>query len=1428
MKINEIVIKGIRQESTKKEVPADDLLFSKGSFLVEHASRDSASVQVRKLDDDDIIELVFEDGTTWFASPESLGEIFPKTVSVPDRSGSVIFEIPAEITAESTDRGFISKAFLKLVNIYSGSRIKAGVSKLAQQLEDKQLDKKPGLFRLDADFRLLDFKPDATGKPYCLLIHGTASSVSGSFGEAKGTDVMDFLVRNYADRILAFQHRTLTENPLQNVRDLLKALPDTCTLHLVTTSRGGLVGEILSRFCNAEGNVKGFSTGELAFMKKEYPEKYYASIASLVDEIRTITGKKNITVEKFIRIACPARGTTLASGRLDGFLNIALNLIGNASPAFAAFRNLVAGVINSKNSVDDLPGLEAQNPASPLIKVLNGSTADTTGADSVKINNSLVVISGNSKPALKVSGLLIIASKLFFLKKNDLVVDTFSMSLGTGRTGKVQEYCCEETDINHFKYFSNNSSNMAILKALESPWGESLPDFEEKMTVKEEFREGIDLSSIEIEDPLLEAKGKKNPAAKDFPVKVSVSQGDLYYASYPIMAGHFEDDGILFAEINIDENLKGMLSCCHQLGIYPGPIGSSEVFLTENDAFKGAVIVGLGKPGNLTAPQLTVTIEQGVINYILKLWHHNSARGNAAKAPATTGMSSLIIGCGYAGLSIENSIKAIIQGVYNANAKLRSLKLENVPVIEHLEFIELYEDKAVSSLFSLSRIENEKNNAFRIIREGKGVKSLLGYKTRIPSDETEAWWNRISVNKDAEDKKNAEGKEVVRGLKFRASTRSSREEEQKLYTTPSLMEKLISDISTSKKWTPDRARAIFELLIPNDFKDQLKRHGNIIWVLDEYSATYPWELLQDSTKDAKPICITSGMIRQLSTSEYSKTIRAVTKNNVLVVADPDLEGFYSQLSGARTEGKKVAGLFREYLKNKGGQVTESSFENHTVILEKMFRDDYKIIHLSGHGTFNKDNPEQSGMVIGKNQFLSTREIKQMSNVPELVFVNCCHLGKTDGMAEELFQERYKLAANVGTQLINNGVRCVVAAGWAVDDKAAEEFADVFYDFMFKGATFGKAVLEARQSVFEHHGHTNTWGAYQCYGDPFYKLENKPEEKKDITLTYLIEQQAEIDLLNLHRELEIGELSSDKYLQKLDRISRAVDEAGIRNSKITELEALIFLELREYDNACIKFRELLETEDSAFSFSVAEKYYNARAKKAIETCKKDPHQIGKSLEDLNDVIINLETLIKIIPTSERLNILGSSYKRKAFISNDEEKIAAYKKAAEAYLKAYRDPQNWYSLTNWLILESILIGSKLKTWNSDVVFYDRKLKKNTTYTIRSVEDALKVLEITKSGNDHHNNRMSYWDLIAGINIHICEYILLYLEKDKKTDMNELLREIKNLWELAGSKGKRFAEIEHLEFIIDALSMVKNKKMTSLVNNFSQMNGELLKLI
>jgi len=191
-----------------------------------------------------------------------------------------------------------------------------------------------------------------------------------------------------------------------------------------------------------------------------------------------------------------------------------------------------------------------------------------------------------------------------------------------------------------------------------------------------------------------------------------------------------------------------------------------------------------------------------------------------------------------------------------------------------------------------------------------------------------------------------------------------------IFVNPSLVSEILDEISTSNNWSKELAKTIFELLIPNDFKEQLKRRSNTIWILDEYTASYwildeytasyPWELLQDRVSEARPLCVNAGMIRQLSEKEGDFSIKNVYENNALVVGDPFLNGFITQLPGAYAEAELVTKLFKENQFN----VTDSLKEKSAQIINKLFSKDYKLIHLAGHGLYNAKDPAASGMVIG--------------------------------------------------------------------------------------------------------------------------------------------------------------------------------------------------------------------------------------------------------------------------------------------------------------------------------------------------------------------------------------------------------------------------------------------------------------------------------
>ncbi|MEM0517265.1 CHAT domain-containing protein [Aequorivita flava] len=1750
-------------------------------YNLQTTNRDASNQHEVHLEaNDKLLQLVLADGTSWMCDASTMHEVFPELDPALKPPGSrdaqpEIFVLPDSVETPATERGIIGKIALKLLKVFAKKTIGKGVVELAKKLEDKHLQNEvnsdilpakflstgAALFTVNRDFKFGTFDGKPSNRPFFLFIHGTNSDTFGAFQDLKGAPVWDTLHEQYGKNVLAFQHRTLTESPLLNAVKLAKMLPDNSVVHMLTHSRGGIVGDILNKYSNNnDAAAIGFNNTHISLLEQEDDRE---EDIKNIEALNRIFKDKKITVAKFIRVGCPAAGTKLASKRLDHILNVFFNLINIVGGAFGdVLKELLSAAVESKDDVNVLPGLEAQRPESPFIKILNDPSPENA------INGEpLAIISGNGRVSFSGQGLFVILGKLFYWQRNDLVVNTDSMYLGAKRKDNIQYFFDQGADVNHVKYFENKKTREAINLVLKTAEGQLIPGFKcipqnqipgsdraliesgelypsptppsgtkpivvmlpgimgSNLTQKDkeiwlhygrilsggllnlgysnvnkivadsvvktsyyklykwlsgkydvvvypfdwrkplpecasEFntnikglmkigqpikiighsmggvlvrdfiinhddtwqelkatkgfrmlylgsplggsfripsvifgedpiikklskldlfhskkrllkmfskfpgilallplttdpkndfakmetwenmrtyfgksnwplplksdleyfkkyrdnilskRDAIDYSSmvyiagkdkmtpcgyyldklppkkqlyflftsegdqsvtwasgipkqlieanavyysrvthgalanepdlfnaieeilstgqtnlIQNTKPLLRGEEKIFRAEPDIdfdlseaglektilgladeseavgsqiPVTVTVSNGDLRYASYPVIAGHFLNDGVLYAERSIDHYLQGNLTSKHRLGLYPGEIGTNAIFgKTKNSDFEGAIIVGLGEPDQLTSFQLSKSIEQGVLNYLLSL------RGSIIPKRGI-GISSLIIATGYGGLSVEGSLKAIIDGVNRANEKIKLLGDDGYRTVQYIEIVELYASKALNCMYVLNKIAHKENTTYNIILGSKRIKNLLGIKKRTPLDTAEDWWNRITVKHKKANEQTGEPASMI----FGSSTGDSREEENELYSSTPLIDLFIQEVSSSNQWSPCTAKTLFELLIPNNLKEKLKRKGNISWILDTETASYPWELLQDNTTNAKPLCINAGMIRQLSTKDYRINIKRVAEKGALIIADPILNGFISQLPGAKEEGMVV----KDTLENVGYPTTQLIGTNAESIVKNFFCNDYTIIHLAGHGVFNPKSPKKSGMVIGKDIFLTVFEIQQMPVVPELVFVNCCHLGYTNAEEERFYQDRYKLAANIGTQLISIGVKAVIAAGWAVNDAAALDFAQTFYSSMFAGDNFGDAVKNARNYIYEKHPGNNTWGAYQCYGDPFFKLKGISGSKGSWSPSYIVPQEAEIDLDNLLNQLQMATSAGKNHLADLNTIMTAVNRDVTRTPQIVERVAKIYQELAMYVEATGNFEELLKMEQADFSFSCMEKYCNTRSKLYIrnifenENASKDA--IMEAYENTEGVINDLTVLLIAGETAERHNLLGSAYKRLAMLAPDlKKRVSAYKAAYSHYERAYNHKFNSnkiYSLVNAIELACLLVFNEAVSDGGEFTVAKKKYKLRTFSEAKEQLSELEKKLVEKSNDDD----LDYWDLIASLNIDLC---LLFLIKDEEIEpkWTKVIQNFNTIWRKAGSDAKKVTELEHLSFLTHALNVATGTK-------------------
>lgn len=1727
----------------------------KKTFVIGTSTRDSSLSGIIDSSEKDLYyQFVYDDETSWFADADTMEDLFANSKKSKRSGSDDAYDLSLTIESDNQNRNAVTSIVLNLIHVFTKPAEDVLVETIARKLEDSHLTNAEGkstegLNKLDANFNLIKFtkSKDTLPKTYLLFIHGTNSDTIGAFEGLKKNETYKKINAIYSDNVLAFQHRTLTESPLKNAVDLATALPDNATLHIISHSRGGLVGDILSMYAdNNSTEAKGFKKEQKNLLVKEGRTDDTKYIAKL----DAIFKNKKIKIEKFIRVASPSAGTILASDRMDHILNVFFNLMGKKTSIIATLtHDLIGSILKQKDNTKVLPGLEAMNPESPFIKVLNYHYEKKFIE-----GNSLMVISGNGKVSINFHGLLVILGKLFYLRRNDLVVNTDSMYLGAPRKDEIQYFFDEGTNVDHVHYFDNKKTQDAILNALKTSIGQTIPGYKKveqrkipasdrgvlgidggelhpsenpavsgkrpivillpgimgsniyssknklwlnywgiiggnltqmgtqpnatansvikssyekinkqlqysydvvifpfdwrkpmdvlaasldkkvqellkhkqpikivghsmggvlvrdfmvyhpttwetlnkskdfkllflgspllgshriltvlfgldgiikklsfldihhskkelvdifsklsgilallpfttskeddyaniavwnKMrsafedttwpipntTLLEQFKNyrdkiltalkgDIDYSNVYyiagqdkrtpfrhffkdgklefeytkegdqsvtwesgIPKPLIAlnhvyysqtthgelandsklfsaieellAFGNTNkltqtkpvfrdgvitasaPEYTDFdysesgltntlfgmdnegqssvsqnPITVSLSHGDLSYASFPVLAGHFKNDGILYAEKAIDYNVNGMLSHKHQLGIYPGDIGTCEI-IEEQNFFKGTIIIGLGTPGKLTPHLLSQSVELSITNHLLNL-------SNNSKEIKSYGISPLMIASGYGGLNIESSMKAIIEGINNANKNCIDLRKENYGYISHIEFIELYESNAISGLFAIKKIIDSDNDYYNIAVEEFKIKKLFGSKMKLPLENSEEWWSQITVK--TEEKKS--DKCPTKRLNFSLNTGDARVEENDLYTNTSLVDTFINQISIDNNWNEKTAVTLFEILIPNGFKETLKRKGNIIWQIDKNSAYYPWEILVDNAKNTKPFCIGSGMIRQLLTKDAQPKLDRLIEEKALIIADPQLENFINQLSGAAKEGKMIANLMAKHNYKNDALINATASQ----IIESLFSSSYKVLHLAGHGVLNTDEGCESGMAIGNNIFLTPSHIRQMSNLPELVFINCCHIGYIDANEERETQEQFKLAANIGTELIDKGVRVVIAAGWQVDDEDAEIFATEFYKKMFEGETFGKAVRSAREEIYrKSKTNNNTWGAYQCYGDPFYKLVNHAKRGNNSNSTekdYIIEDEVFIDLYNLLNKLDVRDMKEETILTQLDAITNNRLKAKIESTRIIETEANIYYELGMYKKAYDKFDELKSSKSSKFSVSSLERHCNTECYNIYEQFKLKQSNPNSNLgidsemakSALREVIDELGVLnTNNTATEERYSLIGSAYKRLAYVTKDDAKIKNYKNACDFYLKAYKEKEKSYPLNNYVIFKSILNFNSTENGENDKDEMIDWINKN------------KIIINSASLN------MDYWTTSDACGIKLAELFLYEDYANEERKWSDLIATYQLNRAKYGSIGKKKAELYNLELIVDALQSLKKK--------------------
>lgn len=793
------------------------------------------------------------------------------------------------------------------------------------------------------------------------------------------------------------------------------------------------------------------------------------------------------------------------------------------------------------------------------------------------------------------------------------------------------------------------------------------------------------------------------PSASCGKILVKVVHGHLAFAKHPVLVGHYNGDTFAGAEAQLDRVLDGRLSQRRHLGLYPGPLETSAVVLDSLQRPPGAVVVGLGETANLSLGGLRRTIRQGVL--ALAADEADLRRAMPDGAACNIKVSALLVGSGEGGLDLTTCVTALLQAIAEAQSALAT-RPDLAARLTSIEILEVLEGRAHAVWRILDRAVETQANLGKLFACDREIERRGGARRWSAAARDRSWWEPIQITMM---KAGANGEEGQRGLAFAVSGGRARAELRTIAADLDVVRPLMQ--RAIKAEGPEGAtvspgRALFELLWPSNLKDQSLEERNRRLVLDEDSAQFPWELLDDRRPWAMdsvlgdaardPPAVRYGMVRQLLQSRFQERVVVPTgRPKALIVCDPPeahVMGFLP-LPGALDEAVAV----RELLE-ASHDVTVLSERDATPenICQHLVSEAWEIVHIAAHGVVRKKMAgsdgvlrPMTGVVLGSGVVLGPSVLSKMPVAPNLFFLNCCHIGKVEPGAEEearkaaLAINQPELAASVAVQLIRGGVRAVVAAGWAVDDDAALAFSRKFYKNMLDGVGFGDAALFARRAAYQVRPLGTTWGAYQCYGEPDYALprayrlasqeDGTGREEHHEPFVACAEAIAAVE--QIREDVNIGlERNMTRQRARLDEIEA---EAAARNwLGVAELRVVLGeaqAELGSLVKAVKHYEAARAGTDSRFTVKAIEQLANLRARSAavgffhtgrIESL------LQTAIDEIEAARKLIEDLIGVLgPTPERLAIAGGCWKRLAQVrARSGEADAALVKMAECYEKA----------------------------------------------------------------------------------------------------------------------------------------------------------------
>jgi hypothetical protein len=581
------------------------------------------------------------------------------------------------------------------------------------------------------------------------------------------------------------------------------------------------------------------------------------------------------------------------------------------------------------------------------------------------------------------------------------------------------------------------------------------------------------------------------------------------------------------ARRSVEETAELLLTQFSQRGILPSGLGQP-FFLVDprQRASTGGTpgeriiaIVGMGPSGRFGEAQLAVVARE-------LCW----AVGRMGKRHLAT----VLIGAGNGNLPAREATLAWLRGIKSAvtgTDRDDPRRLRRVTFVESSpgkfraihqaiadEQIRLSEEKRLGIDFvPLTDDELDK------VTDALAAKRRQDPDTKVDSRDPEAPPTRLTVTIDNG------------GYLFGAITSNASIPERRIDIDRDLVDSANDDLAAM--WDADaqidRGRYLEQLLLPDELRGQVYSPTPLVLMLDTATARIHWEMIALSDPDLVGARDDDdGHLAQIPGAEdfdsrrFLGTSRGLTRQlratfapppdptppprrllRVLVVADPAED---APLPGAEEEGEAIANLFERFNDIYTG-VSDNRVEvvrllgpqeaTRNAVLRELTNRSYDVLHFAGHCVYDKDNPRASGWIFSHKERITAAELDRVDRVPAFVFSNACESGITRDRSTTRSAE---LAPTFAETFFRRNVSNFVCTAWPVNDQASELFARTLYQHLLgmvpsrdrPGRVYSVAsnvmpmhvaMRQARLATAVDPNGSQSWGAYQHYGNPYMYL-----------------------------------------------------------------------------------------------------------------------------------------------------------------------------------------------------------------------------------------------------------------------------------------------------------------------------------------------------